>query len=55
LTRPTIFQGQIKDAEAATSLYSKLNYPSWKEFKWNIQSNQIKDCPVTVKHVDTAQ
>jgi hypothetical protein len=34
--------------------YSKLNYPSWMDFKWIIQSNQIKDCPVTVKHIDTA-
>jgi hypothetical protein len=45
---------QIKDAEATRSLYSKLNYPSWKAFKWIIQSNQIKDCPVTVEHVNTA-
>jgi hypothetical protein len=45
---------QIKDAEVARSLYSKLNYPSWKDFKWIIRSNQIKDCPVTVGHVDTA-
>jgi hypothetical protein len=45
---------QMMDAEVARSLYSKLNYPSWKDFKWIIQSNQIKDCPVTVKLVDTA-
>jgi hypothetical protein len=45
---------QIKDVENARSLYSKLNYPSWKDFKWIIRSNQIKDCPVTVEHVDTA-
>jgi hypothetical protein len=45
---------QIKDAETTRSLYSKLNYPSWKDFKWSIQHNQIKDCPVTVEHVDTA-
>jgi hypothetical protein len=24
---------QIKDAETTRSLYSKLNYPSWKDFK----------------------
>jgi hypothetical protein len=35
-------------------LYSKLNYPSWKDFKWISRSNQIKDCPVTVNHIDTA-
>ncbi len=45
---------QIKDVEVARSLYSKLNYPSWKDFKWIIRSNQIKDCPVTVEHIDTA-
>ena len=45
---------QIKDMEVTRSLYSKLNYPSWKDFKWIIWSNQIKDCPVTVKHIDTA-
>jgi hypothetical protein len=37
----------------ARSLYSKLNYLSWKDFKWIIRSNQIKDCPVTVNHIDT--
>jgi GH25 family lysozyme M1 (1,4-beta-N-acetylmuramidase) len=37
---------QIKEAE--------VNYPSWKDCKWIIRSNQIKDCPVTVDHVDTA-
>jgi hypothetical protein len=45
---------QIKEVEVARSLYSKLNYPSWKDFKWIIQSNQIKDCPVTVNNIDTA-
>jgi hypothetical protein len=45
---------QIKEAEVARSLYSKLNYPSWKDFKWIIRSNQIKDCPVAVIHVNTA-
>jgi hypothetical protein len=45
---------QIKDAEVARSLYSKLNYPSWKDFKWIIWRNQIKECSVTVKHIDTA-
>jgi hypothetical protein len=45
---------QIKESEVARSLYSKLNYPSLKDFKWIIWSNQIKDCPVTKNHVDTA-
>jgi hypothetical protein len=45
---------QINESEVARSLYSKLNYLSWKDFKWIIRSNQIKDCPVTVNHIDTA-
>jgi hypothetical protein len=49
-----LMKRQIKDAETTRSLYSKLTYPSWKDFKWIIQSNQIKDCPVTVEHVDIA-
>jgi hypothetical protein len=40
--------------EVTRSLYSKLNYLSWKDIKSIIWSNQIKDCPVTVEHVDTA-
>ena len=45
---------QVKGAELAKVLYSNLGYPSMKDFRWIIQSNQIKDCPVTVEDVDTA-
>ena len=45
---------QIKNAEAARTLYAALSYPSLTDFKWVIQSNQIKDCPVTVQDVDVA-
>jgi hypothetical protein len=45
---------QLKGAELARTLYSNLGYPSMKDFKWVIQSNQIKDCPVTVDDVVTA-
>ena len=45
---------QIKDAERARSLYAALSYPSHKDFRWVIRSNQIKDCPVTVQDVDNA-
>ena len=46
---------QIKDTEAARALYMTLNYPSLKDFKWIIWSNQIKDCPVTVTDIEVAQ
>jgi uncharacterized protein YodC (DUF2158 family) len=47
-------QRQIKGTELARTLYATLSYPSWKDYKWMIQSNQIKDCPVTVQDVDVA-
>jgi hypothetical protein len=43
---------QIKSADLAWTLYKTLSDPSMKDFKWVIQSNQIKDCPVTVKYID---
>jgi hypothetical protein len=36
-------------------LYKTLSYPSIKDFKWVIQSNQIKDFPVTVQDIDVAR
>jgi hypothetical protein len=45
---------QIKGANAARALYATLSYPSMKDFKWVIRSNQIKNCPVTVDDVDVA-
>ena len=45
---------QLKGAQLAKELYAKLVYPSLKDFKWAITSNQIKDCPVTVNDIDVA-
>ena len=47
-------QRQVKSAEFARTLYAKLCYPSWKDFKWAIRRNQIKDCTETVEDVDVA-
>jgi hypothetical protein len=47
-------QRQIKGAEVTRTLYAMLSYPSWKDFVWVIQSNQIKDCWVMVQDVDIA-
>jgi hypothetical protein len=46
---------QIKCAEIARNLYKTLSYPSMKDFKWVIRSNQIKDCPVTIQDIDVAR
>ena len=43
---------QIKGAETARVLYAKLVYPSVKDFRWIIISNQIQDCPVTVQDIN---
>jgi hypothetical protein len=45
----------IKGAELARTLYKTLSYPSMKDFKWVIQINQMKDCPVTVQYIDEAR
>ena len=45
---------QIKEAETARKLYDTLSYPSLKDFKWVIRSNQIKNCPVTIENIDVA-
>jgi hypothetical protein len=42
---------QIKCAEIAPNLYKTLSYPSMKDSKWVIQSNQIKYCPVTIQDI----
>jgi hypothetical protein len=45
---------KIKGAELAQTLYKTLSYPSMKDFKWVIRSNQINDCPVTIQDIDVA-
>jgi hypothetical protein len=45
---------QVKGAEVARTLYWTLDRPFMKDFKWIIQSHQIKDSPVTVQDVEVA-
>jgi hypothetical protein len=45
---------KIKCAEIVRNLYKTLSYPSMKDFKWVIRSNQIKDCPVMIQDIDVA-
>jgi hypothetical protein len=47
-------QREIKGAETAKALHAKLGCPSMRDYKWVIQSNQIKDCPVTARDVDVS-
>ena len=43
---------QIDRAELAWTLYASLGFPSEHDFKWILQSNQIKDCPMTVMELN---
>ena len=45
----------VEGAKAARKLYNKLLYPSNGDFKWLIKNNQINNCEVLVRNIDTAQ
>jgi hypothetical protein len=45
---------QVARADKARSLYASLGFPSTKDFLWILQSNQIKDCPVTADDAKAA-
>ncbi len=45
---------QIVDAELACKLQAGMAYPFILDLKWVVQSNQIKDCPVTAQDVNVA-
>jgi hypothetical protein len=45
---------QIHGANLVRNLQAGLAFPSNADMKWKIQSNLIKDCPVTVKDMGTA-
>ena len=46
---------QLKGASRARELYGRLAYPSVKDFRWAVMSNQIANCPVTAEDIDIAQ
>jgi hypothetical protein len=45
---------QIVNAKLACKLQAGMAYPSITDLKWVVQSNQIKDCPVTAQDVNGA-
>jgi hypothetical protein len=45
---------QIVNAKLACKLQAGMVYPSIPDLKWIVQSNQIKDCPVTAQDVNVA-
>ena len=45
---------QIKDGEVAKKLYKTFGYLFTKNFRWAVQSHQIKKCLVTVQNIDDA-
>ena len=45
----------VEGAKVVRKLYAKLLYQSNADFKWLIKNNQIKNCKVLVRNIDTAQ
>ena len=45
---------QVQRAKVARALCQKLGFPSMKDFKWIVMSNQIKDCPVAIADIKLA-
>ena len=45
---------QIKAAERASDIYGTFTYTSVADYIWDIQSNQINDCPVIVQEIYVA-
>ena len=45
---------EINPAKAARKIYGKILFSSTNDFRWMIQSNQIKNCEVTVRDIDVA-
>ena len=45
----------VEGAKAERKLYAKLLYPSNADFKWLIKNNQIKNCKLLVRNIDTVQ
>ena len=43
---------QVARAEEAKNLYGVIGYPSVKDFKHIVQTNQIKNCPVTTEDIN---
>ena len=45
---------QISSAEKARNLHAGLAFPSMSDYKWALQANLLRDCPVTVQDLSVA-
>jgi len=46
---------QIKRAERARELYHCVGAPTWRNFKYMLRQNLLKNCPVTVEDINIAE
>ena len=46
---------QVARAEEARKLYQVIGYPSLRDYKHIIQTNQIKNCPVTIEDINISE
>ena len=45
----------VKGEKSARNLYAKLLYQLNAYFKWLIKNNQIENCEVSARNIDTAK
>ena len=45
---------QVSSAEKARNLHAGLAFPSMSDYKWALQANLLRDCPVTVQDLSVA-
>ena len=48
-------KGQVVGAKKAKHLYHVIGYPSIRDFKHVVQTNRIKNCPVTVEDINICE
>ena len=48
-------KGQIQRADAARKLYRVIGHPSIRDYKNIIQTNQIKNCPITIEDINICE
>ena len=46
---------QIQRADVAKNLYSKLHFPSWRDFKWIVAAGMVRNSPVTLQDIKNCE
>ena len=46
---------QVQQADVAKNLYSKLQFPSWRDFKWIVAAGMVRNSPVTLQDIKNCE